>query len=223
MKASAQRRRIILGLNPLLNQTSSTEGLLLSRTMNYFHILMDDNRKNKNWMFFVCPIEEENTKQLVGNHFSFCISKNDAVNACHFHSTFYRRHGATIISHSGCLFLERALLIRLLGTMLIYNTRIHSLTSFTGGAKDKTIKAEQGLVARPIISQAFADRWNACAFKNMVAIGLPSGTNIKWCVRFQRRGRRPKNRLQNSYVFDLSDSATEATFQDTLAHLIRNE
>lgn len=49
------------------------------------HILMDDNRKNKRWMFFVCPMEEENTKQLVGNHFTFCVGNN----GCHFHSTFY--------------------------------------------------------------------------------------------------------------------------------------
>lgn len=176
---------------------------------------------------------------MMADHFSFVYDK--AGNAkdieCHFHRTIYRPDIDTdqlddkpihdyfssnvTMPRTGdvpSIIKKEALQSYkpiVLDWMRYPWTHGRASSSSSGGAKK--VKYD----ARPIINDAFNDLWQERQFKSMIAFGLrkPGEARVLWTVSFNRKGRRPTNRLQQAYTFETPDES-EHHVQAKLAELI---
>jgi hypothetical protein len=199
---------------------------------NGLYTILDQGSQRK-WMFFVFPTEKAGI--MFADHFSFCHDTSDKRTPIHFHKTTYRKeddadryldlkdndympdniemprngdmHGIFGKSTSS----DKTILLDLIRRPWY---RKPGSASISAGSKSQINR----IANKPIISFTFNAMWEHAEFKDMVAFGFRDGVSVTWNVSFNRKGRRPRGRLQDAYVFTTPDD-DEKTFQNMLASI----
>lgn len=202
---------------------------------NGLYTVLDDNKSNKKWMFFVYPSVKDGI--LFADHHSFCFDSSDKKHPVHYHTTVYKKerientqmHEYTNRKYDD--YMPANINIPRTGDVADilnktpYKDVVLNLirepwwdTQSTGGAK-KTEPRKEYVPNRPIISPNFDALWTTHEYKSMFAFGFKKGRSIHWTVSFHRKGRRPRGRVEVAYAFSLPLNHDEAVFQNTLASL----
>ena len=209
---------------------------------NYKHGLytvLDDNKSQKKWMFFVYPTEKEGV--IFADHHSFCFDASDKSHPVHYHTTVYKKEmieNTDKFEYTDRKYndympadtkMSRTEPVENILTKTPYKDIVLRLirepwrNTEGGTRRTSALSRKEYVPNRPIISPTFNALWEEHDFKSMFAFGVAQGVNIHWSVSFHRKGRRPPGSVQTAYYFTLSNDHDESVFQSTLASLAVNE
>lgn len=185
---------------------------------NSIYLAYDDNKSNKQWMYFIFPNINKNGF-IAANHFTFCYDKSDKKKPCHFHSTYYtnlERQNNTLYKcdhekdfmsdtlklpqQEGDIFKKHKDYKSFLLETIKYPWTSNNL-SFTGGTKEKVKVKERKILpkALPIRNPDFCNYWQESGMKRMIAIGTLKNNKYHWNISFREKGRLSESILYDSY------------------------
>lgn len=211
-----KRNITYVGESPLLNENLFPNNL---------YLVYDDNKSEKQWLYFVSPRIKEGI--TLPDHFTFCYDKSDVKNPCHFHSTTYDINtieNDTSFRHVKDYFPDK------LETYdnIIKNPLHRSKRDFiiqlmdyprkvSGGTKKRNKQSE---AARNITNQRFCHMWFDNKIKSMTAFGICQNDKIYFTVKVTTNERLINNRIFTPYSFvcNVGDDY-EGKLQDHMSNL----
>lgn len=203
------------GLAPLQDNSLFPSNLFL---------VYDDNKNNKQSLYFVFPKEKEvsqGTKFLAADHYTFLNDSSDKRRPCHFHATryvydsgqFFAGHFKDFMSNKLVLPRDEADIFKkhqrekpfLLKLISLQWNQIQQISS--GGTKTRYRPEEKAEYIKN--NKAFCNKWLEEKVKKAVVFGIRRGNQICWTATIYKEGR-----LREAYGYTGIYYETQISTQD---------